>query len=123
LLLDTNALLWSLLEKERLSPGAANAIRDTANDVFVSVVSVWEIEIKRAKGKLHVPVDIEPSLATQGFNSLSIDLRHARAVESLPRHHRDPFDRMLVCQAQLDNLILVTSDETMRRYPIATLPV
>lgn len=121
LLLDTNALLWSLLEKRRLSPNAVDAIGDEANDVFVSIVSVWEIEIKRAKGRLHVPLEIEPTLAAHRFRSLPITLRHAQAVESLPRHHRDPFDRMLVVQAQLEGMTLVTSDRTMRRYPIATL--
>lgn len=122
LLLDTNALLWSLLEKQRLSPSSVDAIGDEANDVFVSVVSVWEIEIKRAKGRLHVPLEIEPALTAQRFRSLPITLRHAQAVESLPRHHRDPFDRMLVVQAQLEEMTLVTSDRAMRRYPIATLP-
>lgn len=122
LLLDTNALLWSLLERKRLSSSAIDALRNEANEIFVSVVSVWEIEIKRAKGKLHVPVDITPTLAEQSFKPLLIGLRHTQAVESLPRHHRDPFDRMLICQAQLDDLTLVTSDRTMRRYPIATMP-
>jgi PIN domain nuclease of toxin-antitoxin system len=122
LLLDTNALLWSLLEKKRLSPSAVDAIGDKANDVFVSVVSVWEIEIKRAKGRLHVPLEIEPTLTAQRFRSLPITLRHAQAVESLPHHHRDPFDRMLVVQAQLEGMTLVTSDRAMRRYPIATMP-
>jgi len=122
LLLDTNALLWSLLEKRRLSPGAIEAIGDEANDVCVSVVSVWEIEIKRAKGRLHVPLEIEPTLTAQSFSPLPIALRHAQAVESLPRYHRDPFDRMLVVQAQLEGMTLVTSDRTMRRYPIATMP-
>lgn len=122
MLLDTNALLWSLLEKKRLSPSAVDAIGDKANDVFVSVVSVWEIEIKRAKGRLHVPLEIEPTLTAQRFRSLPITLRHAQAVESLPHHHRDPFDRMLVVQAQLEGMTLVTSDRAMRRYPIATMP-
>lgn len=122
LLLDTNALLWALLEMHRLSPRAIEVMEDDANDVFVSVVSVWEIEIKRAKGRLHVPVDIEPSLTAQRFSPLPVTLRHAQAVESLPRHHRDPFDRMLVCQAQLDDLVLITSDRLMQRYPIAVLP-
>ena len=122
MLLDTNALLWSLLEKQRLSPSTLDAIGDEANDVFVSVVSVWEVEIKRAKGRLHVPLEIEPTLTAQRFRSLPVTLRHAQAVESLPRHHRDPFDRMLVVQAQLEGMTLVTSDRTMRRYPIATMP-
>jgi len=121
LLLDTNALLWSLLEKRRLSASVADAIADESNNVFVSVVSIWEIEIKRAKGRLHVPPEIEPSLSAQRFRSLSITLQHVQAVESLPRHHRDPFDRMLIAQAQLESLTLVSADRAMRRYPVAVL--
>jgi PIN domain nuclease of toxin-antitoxin system len=122
LLLDTNALLWSLLEQQRLSASVADAIAYEANEIFVSVISVWEIEIKRAKGRLHVPLEIESTLNAQRFGTLPVTLQHVQAVESLPRHHRDPFDRMLIAQAQLEGLTLVTSDRAMRRYPISVLP-
>jgi PIN domain nuclease of toxin-antitoxin system len=122
LLLDTQAVLWSFLDKSRLSPTASEAIAAEANDVFVSVVSVWEIEIKRAKRKLHVPFDLEAELAAERFEPLLVTMPHARAVEALPRHHRDPFDRMLIAQATLEGMALVTSDRLLRRYPVATLP-
>jgi PIN domain nuclease of toxin-antitoxin system len=122
LLLDTNALLWTLLERQRLSSTAIDAIENQANDVFISVVSAWEIEIKRSKGKLHVPHELEAALAAQRFDSLPVTMRHAHAVESLPRIHRDPFDRMIIAQAHLDGITIVSSDGDMRHYPVAVLP-
>jgi PIN domain nuclease of toxin-antitoxin system len=122
LLLDTHALLWALLAPARLSPTAADAIEDGANEVFVSVVSAWEIEIKRAKGKLPIPVPLSDALAEQRFRTLPVILRYALAVESLPRRHRDPFDRMLIAQAHIEGMTLVTSDREVRHYPVATLP-
>lgn len=121
LLLDTHALLWALLAPGRLSPTAADAIEDRANEVFVSVVSAWEIEIKRAKGKLPVSVPMGDALAEQHFKTLPVTLPDVLAVESLPRRHRDPFDRMLIAQAQLEGMTLVTSDREVRHYPVATL--
>ncbi len=122
LLLDTNALFWALIEPKRLSSEAASAIEDESNKVFVSVVSAWEIGVKRAKGKLEMPMALGPMLAETRFEALSVTLDHALAVESLPHRHHDPFDRILVAQAQLENLVLVTSDRAMRRYPIAVMP-
>jgi len=122
LLLDTHALLWALLAPRRLSPTAADAIEDGANEVFVSVVSAWEIEIKRAKGKLPIQVPLSDALSEQRFKTLPVTLPYVLAVESLPRRHRDPFDRMLIAQAQLEGMTLVTSDREVRHYPVATLP-
>lgn len=122
LLLDTNALIWTLSEPGRLSDQASAQIEDRSNEVFVSVVSAWEIGVKKAKGKLDVPDDLESMLTRKEFEALPLTLRHGLAIESLPGEHHDPFDRMLVAQAQLEKLTLVTSDRTMRRYPIATLP-
>lgn len=122
LLLDTNALFWALVEPKRLSTHAAGEIEDESNEVFVSVVSAWEIGVKRAKGKLEMPSDLGPMLEETNFGILPVTLPHALAVESLPHRHHDPFDRILVAQAQLENLVLVTSDREMRRYPIAVLP-
>lgn len=122
LLLDTNALIWTLLKQQKLSPTAAAMIEDDANEVLVSVVSVWEIEIKIAKKKLRAPSDLGTALAKQRFKLVQVTLDHALAVESLPRHHRDPFDRMLIAQAQLGGFTLVTSDGEVGRYPVATLP-
>ena len=122
LLLDTNALIWLLSEPERLADAVLAHIEDTANTVYVSVVSVWEIGIKASKGKFRSPPNLEQVLEQQRFQTLPITLRHAYAVEKLPDHHGDPFDRMLISQAQLDDLVLVTSDRMMQRYPIAVLP-
>jgi PIN domain nuclease of toxin-antitoxin system len=122
LLIDTQVLIWTLLKQEKLATTAAEAIADEANDVFVSVVSAWEIEIKIAKKKLHGPSDLGTALAEQRFKLMQVTLDHVLAVESLPSHHRDPFDRMLIAQAQFGGLTLLTSDREFRRYPIATLP-
>jgi PIN domain nuclease of toxin-antitoxin system len=122
LLLDTHALLWALIAPARLSPTAADAIEDGANEIFVSVVSAWEIEIKRAKGRLPISVPLQDALAEQRFKTLPVTLPYVLAVESLPRRHRDPFDRMLIAQAQLEGMTLVTSDREVRHYPVATLP-
>ena len=122
LLLDTHALLWTLIAPKRLSAAAAAAIEDGANETFVSVVSAWEIEIKRAKGKLPVSVPLSDALAEQRFKTLPVTLSYVLAVESLPRRHRDPFDRMLIAQAKLEGMTLVTSDREVRHYPVATLP-
>ena len=121
LLLDTNAVIWTLVSRERISPMAVDAIEDEANDVFVSVVSAWEIEIKAAKGRLKAPSDLQAALATQGFQPLAIGMRHAYCVESLPRYHRDPFDRMIIAQAHLEGMTIVTSDSEIKRYPIAVM--
>lgn len=123
LLLDTNALIWTLVRRERIPPIAIDAIEDEANDVFVSVVSAWEIEIKTAKGGLGTPTDLQDALAAQSFEPLAVAMRHAYAVESLPRHHRDPFDRMIIAQAHLEDMTIVTSDNEIRRYPVAVLPI
>jgi PIN domain nuclease of toxin-antitoxin system len=122
LLLDTNALIWALAEPQCLSAQASDEITDSSNEVFVSVVSAWEIGIKKAKGRLDFPDDLESMLARREFEALPLTLGHALAVESLPHEHHDPFDRMLVAQAQLEKLTLITSDRTLGRYPIATMP-
>jgi PIN domain nuclease of toxin-antitoxin system len=122
LLLDTNALLWALTAPEHLSKTAGDAIRDPANEVFASAVNAWEIGVKRAKGRLKGELDLEPTLAQHGFGVLPVTMAHALAIESLPPQHHDPFDRMLVAQAQVESLVLVTSDRKMSNYAIAVLP-
>jgi PIN domain nuclease of toxin-antitoxin system len=121
LLLDTHVLLWTLLDQRRLSSETRAAIQSEESEIFVSVVSPWEFAIKRSLGKFDTPVDLEPALEDQGFKLLPVQLRHTQGIRSMPNHHRDPFDRMLVAQATVDGLTLVTSDRTLRRYPVATL--
>jgi PIN domain nuclease of toxin-antitoxin system len=122
LLLDTNALLWALSDPERLAKSAADAIREPTNDVFASVVNAWEIGVKRAKGRLRGALDLELMLDRHDFRVLPVTMAHALAIESLPPQHHDPFDRMLIAQAQVESLVLVTSDRKMQRYEIAVLP-
>ncbi len=121
LLLDTHALLWWLTEPQKLSRRAYDAIADTLNEVFVSPVNGWEVAIKGALGKLRAPDDLEPSIEEQGFTPLVMTFHHAALAGRLPLHHRDPFDRMLVAQAQAEGLILVTRDTRIPLYGVRTM--
>ena len=122
LLLDTHVLLWCLGSPERLCRETRRKIEAPAQVVFVSAASAWEIEVKRALGKLKAPADLEEQLQEKRFTELPVRLRHVRALGSLPDLHRDPFDRMLVAQALADGLTIVTSDDQIRAYPAPTLP-
>jgi PIN domain nuclease of toxin-antitoxin system len=122
LLLDTNALIWSLTAPHRLSSRAAEAIRTETNDVYVSAISAWEIAMKRSHGRLEVPDDLDSQFDEKRFKRLSVEMRHSHAIRFLPHHHGDPFDRMLIAQAQVEGLTIVTSDRQMRRYQVALLP-
>ena len=121
LLLDTQALLWCLVAPQRLRRDARRRIESPSETVYVSAVSAWEIELKRALGKLKAPDDLEDQMKDKRFAELPIQLRHVRALSTLPDLHRDPFDRMLVAQAQTERLVLVTSDDQVLAYPVTTL--
>ena len=120
LLLDTHVLLW-WSEEQRISPEAFEAIADPDNIVYVSAASIWEISIKRASGKLRVD-DAIFDVRTDDFEPLPITHADARLAGSLPDHHRDPFDRMLVAQALAHDLTLVTRDAQMELYGPNILP-
>jgi PIN domain nuclease of toxin-antitoxin system len=120
LLLDTHALLWWLADAE-LTDDARRAIEDPANEVAVSAASVWEISIKRALGKLRTGDDLLGAIAASGFEPLAISLVHAEAAGALPRHHADPFDRMLVAQAREEGLVVVSRDRIFDRYAVPLL--
>ena len=120
LLLDTHALIWWIEGGHRVAPPARDAIADPAALVFASVASVWEIAIKRALGKLEAP-PLDDELDVHGFGSIPIGLEHAERAGALPRHHGDPFDRMLVAQAQIEDLVLVTRDPAFAGYDVRTL--
>ena len=121
LLLDTNAVIWALLDDPTLTSEARAAIGNRQNVVAVSAASVWEISIKHRVGKLGPPVnDVVGDLARR-FTPLPITLEHAWAAGALPLHHRDPFDRLLVAQAQLEGLTIVTRDPRIARYQVAIL--
>jgi PIN domain nuclease of toxin-antitoxin system len=122
LLLDTNALLWWLAGSPRLGRRAHTAIADPRNAVFVSAASAWEIAIKVGRGKLAVPPDPATWLPAQvqasRFSPLPITLAHALGVERLPLHHLDPFDRLLIAQANAERLTIVTGDSQLEPYGI-----
>lgn len=121
-LLDTHVLLWWFGEPDRLGRDATAAI-EAADRVVVSAASVWEAEIKRAKGKIRFPNDLRDQIQTAGFSTLSIASIHAERAARLPAHHNDPFDRMLVAQAVIEGLTLVTADRSIRLYEIPMLVV
>ena len=120
LLLDTNAALRYMAGSDKLADAARQGIL-AAEHVYVSVASAWEIEIKRALGKLTAPADLGKAFAMVGFEPLGIDLDHAVAAARLPKHHQDPFDRLIVAQAMLEALTVVTSDSIIPKYDIQVL--
>ena len=121
LLLDTHVLLWSLDDSPMLNRRLRGRLEDPEHDVFVSPVSVWEIAIKRALGKLRAPDDLEAGVRQQGFTPLPITFHHAEQAGALPPHHGDPFDRILIAQAQTEGLVLVTRDARIQRYGVRTM--
>lgn len=120
LLLDTHTLLWWWADDSRLGAAARAAIT-SAQDVGVSVASVWEIEIKRALGRLAAPADVVAGATADGFVLLAIDAPHVVGAARLPQHHRDPFDRVLVAQARIEQRILVTDDAKLADYDVDRL--
>jgi PIN domain nuclease of toxin-antitoxin system len=122
LLLDTHTLLWALADAPSLATGAREAITDGRNRVLVSAVSVWEIVIKKAIGKLRAPDDLPHQLTNARMEPLEITIAHAMAVADLRDLHADPFDRMLVAQARTDGLTIVTRDARIASYEVAVLP-
>lgn len=121
LLLDTHAVLWAVAAPDRLGGAARQAITDETNTVLVSAVCQWEISIKRALGKLTFEGDLAAHVEANRFTHLPITLAHAAAVGALPPHHRDPFDRMLVAQAEVEDAVLVSRDPVIHRYDVATM--
>ncbi|MHB8620203.1 MAG: type II toxin-antitoxin system VapC family toxin [Chloroflexota bacterium] len=120
LLLDTNALLWWLAGGERIRPGTRAIVADPANDVYVSAATAWEIAIKRVLGRLEVAEDVATwlprELSGNRFLGLPISLDHALAVERLPKLHTDPFDRLIIAQAEQERLTIVTGDSQLAGY-------
>ena len=120
LLLDTHILLWWLAGGKRLSKRSRDAI-SLAQAVFVSAASSWEIAIKMGLGKLDFRGDLEKQIEINNFLALPVSLAHAAAAGKLPRHHDDPFDRMLVAQAVVESLTLLTSDKRLADYDVKVL--
>ncbi|MEA2755833.1 MAG: hypothetical protein QOJ54_2122 [Aliidongia sp.] len=121
LLLGTHIFIWACAEPEKLSHAERAAISNPDNDVFVSAASAWEIAIKRALGRIEFPVArFEEFALSTGIESLPMTVRHAIAAGGLPRHHDDPFDRMLIAQARSEGATLVTSDG---KFPLYDVPI
>lgn len=118
LLLDTHVALWAFAYPELLRPEVRSALTDPVNTVMVSAISIWEVEIKRALGKLDAPQGFAALCIERGFDALDVTFRHAEVAGALPPHHGDPFDRMLVAQAVTEGLELVTTDPSMGAYDV-----
>ena len=124
-LLDTGVWLWSAFEPMRMSQAARDILSDSTQELFLSPVTSWEVAIKAANGKLHLPEPpgtyVPSRMVRQGLRPLPISHQHALVVFSLPAHHRDPFDRLLVAQALVENLTLLTADREIRNYDVPLL--
>ncbi|WP_305046377.1 type II toxin-antitoxin system VapC family toxin [Geoalkalibacter sp.] len=117
-LLDTHVFLWWLADAPELGPRCRELISEQRNEIFISAATTWEISIKQALGKLDAPEDMESIVEDEGFSKLPITLYHGQLAGRLPALHRDPFDRMLVAQAQAEGLILMTADTNIRLYNV-----
>ena len=120
LLLDTHAVIWFLGGYEALRDEARAAI-ESADRVFVSAASIWELATKVARGRLDAPADFTHRLVDLGMMPLALEWEHARVAGGLPLHHRDPFDRMLIAQAIVERLTIVTRDRAFDRYPVPVI--
>jgi PIN domain nuclease of toxin-antitoxin system len=120
LLLDTHVVIWFLGGSSTLRPDARAAI-ETADHAYVSSATIWEMAVKVARGRLAAPADFPDRLLDLGILQLALEWEHARVAGGLPLHHRDPFDRMLVAQAIVERLTIVTRDEAIARYPVPVI--
>lgn len=120
LLLDTEVLIWWDANDRRLG-AQARALIQQADDVYVSAASAWEISIKAALGKLRTSRQASEAMADAAFQQLAVTFEHAEAIQSLPMHHRDPFDRLIVAAARVEGLTIVSSDEQFQRYDVALI--
>lgn len=125
LLLDTQVWLWAISGDSRLGPRTRAAISAAKNSPLLSAASAWEIAIKFRLGRLTLPSEPEsfvpPRLVRDGIGTLPVDIRHALRVASLPSHHRDPFDRLLIAQAQIEDVPIVTADPMIGRYDVTVI--
>lgn len=118
LLLDTHVFIWWISKDPQLGINSRRAITDGNNMVYISAASVWEISIKRALGKLVFNADLDEIMEVNHFCPLEITLFHAEQAGQLPKYHQDPFDRMLIAQAQAEGLVIVSADRLIRQYGI-----
>ncbi|MCO6442398.1 MAG: type II toxin-antitoxin system VapC family toxin [Nitrococcus mobilis] len=126
LLLDTHVFIWWLADSERIGPKARALIADPENEIFVSGISGLEISMKWSKGQLEIfdgADELEPLVELCGFEHLPVTFSHGEQSGALPHHHRDPFDRILIAQAQAEGMILLTDDGQINQYVVRTLSV
>ena len=121
ILLDSNILYWSIIEPEKIGKTVAEILTSPENEAWVSSVSLAELRIKQAIGKLRLPEAFDQEVISLGYEMLDLKLAHTRWLAELPLIHRDPFDRMLIAQAIEEGLTIVTSDQAFARYPVQTL--
>lgn len=125
LLLDSHVFVWQGVETGRIGPIARMTLQDAKNDLFLSIAGIWELAIKDEVGKLELPVDLQLFVATmlkqRTISLLPLTPDHAFELRNLDRLHKDPFDRILVAQARVENMTLVTADERLFSYPVRTL--
>jgi len=125
LLLDTHSFLWFLLDDPKLSQTAKDSIADSDNDIEISPASYWEIAIKISLKKYSLPEPyeqfMERELATNQFRILPIEPKHTAALTSLPFHHRDPFDRLIIAQAMVEQIPIISGDEAFAAYPVTRI--
>lgn len=121
LLLDSHTILWLLTDDDRIPTTARNILGGSDIEAFASIISLWELRIKAGLGRLRLPEHLPDLLRKSGLRLLALTVAHTDVVEGFPHHHRDPFDRMLIAQAQAESMILVTGDRTMKDYGVPIL--
>lgn len=121
LLLDSHVVVWWSVYPNRLRPATLEAIRAPENEIFLSAASTWELGLKIAKGKLRLPPDYAERLLGHGFEEMVVTVAHTRDAAALPSLHGDPFDRLLIAQANAEGLVLVTADREIMRYDVPVL--
>lgn len=124
-LIDTEIFIWGMEKSSKLSSKVRLLLENQENQIFISIASIWEMVIKGGKGKLKLPKNIEEDIEVAGFKILPIEVPHVLAVKELPNYqdHKDPFDRILISQAKVENLTLITSDPKIWKYKITMLRV
>lgn len=120
-LVDTHIFLWWLTDNKKLKESVVKILTDSENQVYVSVTSGWEISIKNKAGKLPLKTTLKRCFELAGFEILNVSLDHVLSLDGLPLYHKDPFDRILIAQAQAENLTLITSDQKIWKYPVKVI--
>lgn len=121
-LLDTHFFIWAMEESPQLSSSIKKILIDPNNKIFISVASIWEIAIKKAAKKIKLAFDIEDSIQRARFEVVPINISHAIETEKLPNHHKDPFDRILITQAKIEKMTLMSKDPNIKKYQVKIIP-